>query len=176
MPLHRYTSQCHVLLWGATLKAPGCTAVRWCVRWNELCDLVEIWLFTVRCIVFKWPWPWWDYYKWCWCVGYCSWWSKKNQCRGGPCFKTWQLLWWTAAPCVNLKEGNVCSTHLLSIHVSPLSVSKSLFADVYVAACGLSEGALLKYPLLHFGPCCPLVLSNADTSVSQTETKCTKHN
>lgn len=28
--------------------------------WTELCDLVEIWLFTVKCFVFKWPWPWWE--------------------------------------------------------------------------------------------------------------------
>lgn len=53
-----------MLLWGATLK----TRMYSSKVMSELCDLVNHWLFTVKCFVFKWPWPWWDYCKWSGCV------------------------------------------------------------------------------------------------------------
>lgn len=128
--------------------------------WTELCDLVEIWLFTVKCFVFKWPWPWWELLEVVWMCTVAGGVTESVQ-RGGKfpvplhfCIffsKIWKvpdLKSQEKKEIAHIYVAFVCS--LLTYHL--LLVSKSAFTDVYVAACGL----------LLCSHCLPVLL-NADT-------------
>lgn len=141
------------------VKSLGCTAVRWCLCWTEFCDLVEIWLFTVKCFVFKWPWPWWDNCKVVW----------KCMVAGGETESVHVALFSKSVQvpvclidqqhthCVNPKKRRqllICMFHLsaLSSRFTSFGFSKSMFTDIYVTACDC------------LGLHCPPVLLNADTN------------
>lgn len=143
-------------LWGETLKATIYSR-EVLICWSELCDLVGLWSFTVKCFVFKWPWPWWDY---------CTWWGGVTESVRG---------WKVSSPFARLNLTGALSWGSTIVHcitfnpiksfVSPVCslLTLHLFVHRHLCYSLLARRVLFREPLLLVCLHCLLLLLNADT-------------